>query len=148
MNTIVLGYDDSEAARAARVWAMHHARVTDAEVLVVYVSSALAEWELAAAQIDPDPIRREQERRLREEWTSPFRTRNVAYRTAFAIGRVAEELMRVARAEHAALIVIGMTARGTISELIFGSTQHELTHHAVRPIVAVPGSWTPHQTES
>jgi nucleotide-binding universal stress UspA family protein len=49
--------------------------------------------------------------------------------------------MRVAKAEQAALIVIGMTARGTISELMFGSTQRELGHHAVRPIVAVPTSW-------
>jgi Universal stress protein family. len=49
--------------------------------------------------------------------------------------------MRTAREEQATLIVIGMTARGTLSELVLGSTQHELLHHAVRPVVAVPASW-------
>jgi len=142
MDTIVLGFDDSNAARAARAWAARQALLTAGEVLVVYVRAALAEWELAAAQIDPDPIRREYERRLDDEWTADLRARNVPYRTKATIGRIADELMQIARAEDAALIVIGMTARGTISELMFGSTQRELAHHAVRPIVAVPASWT------
>jgi len=56
--------------------------------------------------------------------------------------RVAEALIVVARKYDASLIVIGMTSRGTLSELISGSTQHELLHHAVRPVVAVPATWT------
>ena len=132
--------------RPARV-AVHHALLTESEVLVVYVSSAIAEWELAAAQVNPDPIRRERDRRLRDDWTTPFRTQNVAYRTEVAIGRVAEELMRIARRTSCAHCHRD-DRPGTISELIFGSTQHELTHRAVRPIVAVPASWRQQQPES
>jgi nucleotide-binding universal stress UspA family protein len=142
MSTIVIGYDDSAAARAALEWAIAQAMRTDAELLVVYVASSIAEWELSAAQINSDPIRHEFERRLRGDWTAPVRQSQVRYRTKFVVGRVAEELMRAARAEHAALLVIGMTARGTLSELVMGSTQHQLLHHAVRPVVAVPASWS------
>jgi len=141
METIVVGYNESEAAQAALKWATEHAKNTDSELLVVYVASSIAEWELAAGQIDPDPIRREFHRRLKDEWTASLRKAQVHYRTRFVIGRVANELMRAAREENAALIVIGMTPRGTLSELVMGSTEHELLHHAVRPVVAVPASW-------
>jgi nucleotide-binding universal stress UspA family protein len=141
MNTIVVGYDNSAAAQTALEWAAEHAARNDGELLVMYVASSIAEWELAAAQINPDPIRHEFERRLNEEWTAGLRKAHVPYRTKFTIGRVADELMRAAREEEATLIVIGMTARGTLSELVLGSTRHELMHHAVRPVIAVPASW-------
>ncbi len=142
MDTIVVGYDHSEAAQAALNWASEQAIRTDSELVVVYVASSIAEWELSAAQIDPDPIRHEFERRLREEWTAPVRKAHVPYRTRFTVGRAADELMRAARAEDAALIVIGMSPRGTLSELVLGSTEHDLLHGAVRPVVAVPASWS------
>jgi nucleotide-binding universal stress UspA family protein len=141
MQTIVVGFDNSDAARAALDWAIEHATCIGGELLVVYVASSIAEWELSAAQINPDPIRHEFERRLSDEWTAPVRKANVAYRTKFVVGRAADELMSAARTEQAAVIVIGLTARGTLSELVWGSTQHELQHHAVRPVVAVPASW-------
>jgi nucleotide-binding universal stress UspA family protein len=141
MYTIVVGYDNSNPAHAALDWATEHALRTNGELVVVYAASSIAEWELSAAQINPDPIRREFERRLREEWTAPVRKAHVPCRTRFTVGRAAEELMRAARAEHAALIVIGMSPRGTLSELVFGSTQHELFRGAARPVVAVPAGW-------
>jgi nucleotide-binding universal stress UspA family protein len=143
VHTIVVGYDNSAAAQTALEWAAEYAARADGELLVIYVASSIAEWELAAAQINPDPIRHEFERRLKDEWTASLRKANVPYRTKFSIGRAAEELIRAAREEEATLIVIGMTARGTLSELVLGSTQHELMHHAVRPVVAVPASWSP-----
>jgi nucleotide-binding universal stress UspA family protein len=35
-----------------------------------------------------------------------------------------------------------MTGRGTLNELLMGSTTHQLLHHSARPIVAVPAGWT------
>jgi nucleotide-binding universal stress UspA family protein len=140
METIVVGYNDSDEARAALDWAIQHAARTDSELLVAYVASSIAEWELAAVQISSDPIRREFKRRLEDEWTAPVRNAHVKYRTAFAVGRAANELMRVAREENASLLVVGMTRRGTLSELAVGA-EHELLHHAVRPVVAVPATW-------
>ena len=58
------------------------------------------------------------------------------------VGHPSDELMSVARAESADLIVIGMSPRGTLTELVLGSTLRELRRSAVRPIVAVPESWS------
>ena len=43
-----------------------------------------------------------------------MRERKIRFRTHVAVRRVASELMRIAHAEHALLIVIGMTGRGTL----------------------------------
>jgi nucleotide-binding universal stress UspA family protein len=137
----VVGFDDSEAAQAALRWAAHHAAITGSELVVVYVSSSIAEWELAAIQVDVDAIRRRFKERLDGEWTAALQGRGLSYRTEFSVGRPAVELMRVARSESASLIVVGMTARGTLGEIVFGSTQHVLQEHAVRPVVAVPPTW-------
>ena len=138
---IIVGYDDSPAARAALRWAADHATALGGELLVVFVSSAIAELEFAAAQINTDPIRAGYERHLQGDWTALLRERNIQFRTHVAVGRVATELMRVAHTEHASLIVIGMTGRGTLGEIVFGSAEHALVKHAVRPVVAVPAAW-------
>jgi nucleotide-binding universal stress UspA family protein len=143
MSGIVLGYDDSASARAAMEWAARQAQQTGQEVYVVYVISSLAEWELAAIQVNSDPIRRAFDERLRTEWTESLRARRIPYHTRLAIGRVAEQLMEVARAEDANMIVIGMTSRGTISDLVSRSTMRDLRGNAVRPVVAVPATWSP-----
>ena len=138
---IVVGYDNTDAAKSALTWAADHATLTGAELIVAYVSSSTAEWELAAVMINPDPIRHQVEELLNTTWTEPLRDRDTKYRTVTAVGRPAMELMRIARAESASLIVIGMTGRGTLAELITGSTQHLLQQHAARPVVAVPEVW-------
>ncbi len=142
-DTIVVGYDDSDAARAALRWAIDHARHREAEVLLTYVVSSVAEWELAAVQVNPDPIRRSIEQRLRLEWSAPVREAGLRWRPVVRVGRPAEELMRCAREEHASLIVVGMSTRGTLAELVMGSLTHDLLRHAARPVVAVPASWVP-----
>ncbi len=139
--TIVVGYNHSAASDAALRWAAEQAERTDGDVLAVYVASAVADWELAAVQFDPDPMRRELERCLQGRWTEPVRARGVKCRTRFVYGRAADELMHVARDEGAQLIVIGMSPRGTLTELVVGSTMHELRRHAIRPVVAVPAGW-------
>jgi len=143
MERIIVGYDDSPAARGALTWAVHHARRTGAELIVIFVVSSSFEWELNAVQVNTDPIRKEFARRLRGQWTEPLRAAGVRYETRLEVGRVAEALLDAARRNEAALIVIGMTARGTLGELVFSSVSHHLFHHAVRPVVTVPAGWEP-----
>jgi nucleotide-binding universal stress UspA family protein len=140
---VIVGYDDSPAARGALTWAVHHARRFGAELIIVFVVSSSFEWELNAAQINTDPILKAFRRRLREQWTEPVRAAGVRYETHLETGRPAEVLLGVARRNGAALIVIGMTARGTLGELVFSSVRHHLLHHAVRPVVTVPAGWEP-----
>lgn len=138
---ILVGYDDTPAARGALDWATAYAVRNDGELLVAYVLSSAFEWELAAIQINPDPMRHEFERRLRDEWTQVPRSAGVPYQTRLLTGRAAEALLRSAERERATLIAVGMTGRGTLAELMLGSTTHHLLQHAARPIVAVPATW-------
>lgn len=143
MERVIVGYDDSPAARGALTWAVHHAQRTGAELVIVYVVSSSFEWELNAIQINTDPIRKELESRLRGRWTEPVRAAGVLYETQLEVGRPAEALLAAARRKEAALIVIGMTGRGTLGELVFSTVSHHLAHHAVRPVVTVPEGWEP-----
>lgn len=120
------------------MWAADQAALVGAEIVVVHVISGIAELGYAATQVDPDSMRESAARRLEGEWTDPLRERKLEFRTTVEVGRVSDELMRVARVEDASLIVIGLTGRGTLAELVFGSVQHHLLRHAVRPGVAVP----------
>ncbi len=146
MEHIVVGYDDSPPAQGALSWAVDYGGRTGAELVIVYVVSSAWEWELTAVQVNPDPIRHEIADLLREGWTAPVRAAGVRYQTEVAVGRPAEVLLATARRMEASLIVVGMTGRGTLGELVLGSTGRHLAHHAVRPIVTVPAGWVPPQT--
>jgi nucleotide-binding universal stress UspA family protein len=143
---VVVGYDDSPPARGALAWAVDYGTRNHAELVILYVVSSTWEWELTAVQVNPDPIRREIQHLLHRDWTAPVRVAGVAYRTEVAVGRPAEVLLATARRHEASLIVLGMTGRGTLGELILGSTGREVAHHTVRPIVTVPAGWTPPST--
>jgi nucleotide-binding universal stress UspA family protein len=148
MERIVVGFDHSPAAGGALTWAIDHARRTAGELVIVYVVSSAWEWELSAVQVDPDPIRQEIAAPLQGDWTEPVRVAGIPYRAEVAVGRPAEVLLATARHHEASLIVLGMTGRGTLGELVRGSTGREIAHHAVRPIVTVPAGWTPPATGS
>ena len=141
MSGMVLGYDHSEAAQAASRWAAGQARLTGVAITAVYVVSAIAELELAAVQINPDPIRHEFERRMKNEWLASLRASGVDVHTKVRVGRVADELMHAALDTAADLIVIGMTTHGSLAELVSKSTARTLRGRAVRPVVSVPAGW-------
>jgi nucleotide-binding universal stress UspA family protein len=148
MEHLVVGYDHSPAAQGALAWAAHYAGRNGGELILVYVVSAAWEWELAAVQVDPDPIRREIKDLLHESWTEPLRAAGLRYQTEVKVGRPAEALLASARRHDASLIVLGMTGRGTLGELVLGSTGREVAHHAVRPIVTVPAEWMPQRAQT
>lgn len=143
MERVIVGYDNTPAARGALRWAVDYGSRVGAELVIVFVVPTIAEWELNAIQVNTDPIRREIEHHLNGDWTQSVRAAGVEHRIELEVGRPAESLLAVARRNDAAMIVIGMTPRGTLSELVFTSVGHHLAHHAVRPIVSVPADWAP-----
>jgi nucleotide-binding universal stress UspA family protein len=147
MSGIVLGYDHSEAAEAAMHWSIGQARRTSTAITVVYVVSSVVEWELAAVQINPDPVRHEFEQVLKDKWTAPLRTAGIEHHTTVRVGRVADELMHLAVETAADLIVIGMTTHGSLAELVSKSTLRTLRGRAVRPVVTVPAGWSEGQDD-
>jgi nucleotide-binding universal stress UspA family protein len=148
MDKILVAYDHSEAAQAALSWAIDYSKSRDTEVLLVYVVSSVAEWELAAVQLDPDPIRHNVERLLGGAWSAPLRESGVQFDTRVLVGRPAETILQCAQEEDVSLIALGMTTHGTLFELIVGGVAAHVLHHARRPVVAVPAGWAPEHTEA
>lgn len=142
METIVVGYNDSEAAHAALAWAIGYARERDATILLVYVVTSIVEWELAAVQVNPDPVRHRFEQLLATRWSAPLREAGVPYESLLTVGRPSESIMQCARDHDASMIVIGLTGRGMLHELVSQSTARHLLHRAQRPVVAVPPAWS------
>jgi nucleotide-binding universal stress UspA family protein len=142
MNKILVAYDHSDASQAALRWSIDYSDSSDIEILLVYVVSSLEEWELAAIQVDPDPMRHNIQRLLAGEWSEPLRVAGVTFETRVLVGRAADAILHCAEDEDAALIVLGMTNRGTLFELMAGGTTERLLHYAHRPVVAVPAGWT------
>lgn len=141
MDKILVAYDHSDAAQAALRWAIDYSESRNAEVLLVYVVSSVAEWELAAVQVDPDPIRHNFEQLLSGAWSEPLRQSGVRFVSRVLVGRTAEAILHCAQEEHATFIVLGMTAHGTLFELVAGGAAEHVLHHAHRPVVAVPAGW-------
>ena len=135
---LVLGCDDSERARRALAWAGRFVQENGATLHVVHAVSSVGEWELAAAQIDPDPLRHEQERLLREEWTASLRDAGVPYRADTAVGDPADVIIEAAKRDAADLIVVGASHRGTFGEILHGSVAHKLVHESPIPVAVVP----------
>jgi nucleotide-binding universal stress UspA family protein len=148
MDKMLVAYDHSDAAQAALGWAIDYSKSRDAEVLLVYVVSSVAEWELAAVQVDPDPIRHNFEQLLGGAWSKPLRDSGVRFATRVLVGRTADAVLHCAQEEQVTFIVLGMTTHGTLFELVVGGTAEHVLHHAHRPVVAVPAGWTPEQART
>lgn len=138
---IVVGFHESAAARAALAWAADEAERIGSDVRVVYVSSASTELAVASAQVNPDVLRRTASEIIEEKFIHPLRERSLTVLFDVVVGSPATEIMRIAHAKHASIIVIGMTERGLLSEIVSSTTAHALRRHAVRPVVAVPAAW-------
>lgn len=74
--------------------------------------------------------------------TATLRDEGTEYDTSVVVGRVGRAIRHCAEEERASMIVVGMSHRGTLAELV--SPDHpelDLARHAVRPVVAVPSAW-------
>jgi nucleotide-binding universal stress UspA family protein len=135
---ILVGCSDSDASRAALRWATRVARDLGAGIIAAYAISTLWEWELAAVQVNTDPIRREVTELLDGRWTESLRHAGMRYRTRVVSGPPAQALMQLARAERVDLIEVGMGRHGTMSQLLLGTLSKDLLGGALCPVVAVP----------
>jgi nucleotide-binding universal stress UspA family protein len=141
VDELLVAYDDSEAAQAALAWTIDFVEQHGGSVLMLYVFSSVAVWELNAVQVNTDPIRRNFQDLLDTKWSEPLRQAGVRFRTKLVVGRPADAILATARATDVSLIVLGMTGRGMLHELIRGATGRHVLHEAQRPVVAVPAGW-------
>jgi nucleotide-binding universal stress UspA family protein len=140
--TIVVGVDGSEHAGRAVEWCAKHARSLDAEVVAVHVIETLAYLSGRPPYVwvnDPSVDQRKSlHDHVEREWCKPLADAGVPFRVVVADGHPATALMDTARAEDAALVVTGRRGLGGFKELLLGSTSHQLSHHADRPLIIVP----------
>lgn len=134
MKTIVVGVNDSPASVRAVRWSASIAEAVHGRVIAVFAVSRVGIWELAALQVNPDPVVREYERRLKGRWTQPLREAGVAYDTRLERGGTADALLRVTTEENADLIVIGGRRHNSGES----DPTHRLLKRATRPLVVVP----------
>ncbi len=140
--TMVVGIDGSEGATAALAWAIEHAPLLDAEVVVVHsmdVSLAMPPPTVAAPPFVIDDQLRAGMRDALHEWCAPLRTAGVPYRAELYEGSPVGAITRIATETRADLIVVGRRGHGGFAELLLGSVAHSLAHHAAIPVVIVPG---------
>jgi nucleotide-binding universal stress UspA family protein len=139
--TMVVGMDGSRGAAAALAWAVEHAPLLDAEVIVVHsvdVTMAVPPPTVAAPPFVVDDQLRAGMRDALHEWCAPLRDAGVAYRAELYEGNPVGALLQIAEKESAELIVVGRRGHGGFAELVLGSVPHSLSHHATVPVVIVP----------
>jgi nucleotide-binding universal stress UspA family protein len=135
---IVVGVDGSEGARKALGWTIDLAAVLDSEILAVYVVPQSWLFTLSAFQLKTDELVTDLRAKLIGEWTEPLRTAGVRHSTEFLHGDPGGELLRIADARDADLIVIGGTHRGSLRHTLMGGTAHHVVNRSDVPVLVVP----------
>jgi nucleotide-binding universal stress UspA family protein len=137
---IVVGYDGSEASRAALRLAARHAG-PHGKVFVVHAYDLPSDFlghpysqrmlsdhqDHGRALLDAMPLIGNDE------------VLEVDYETELVGGPPAEAILGVAQAREADEIIVGARGRGRVRALL-GSVSHELLHVADRPVVVIPAA--------
>ena len=141
MDTVIVGVDGSECARAALAFAAAEAALRGAGLRIVSV------WSLAPAvyaggfapgfdRETIDAFREATETVVKDAIAEAKRLQPSLVVDACVIeGSAAEVLLNEAR--DAILIVVGNRGRGGFASLLLGSVSQQVVHHAACPVVVV-----------
>jgi nucleotide-binding universal stress UspA family protein len=133
---IVCGVDFSEASRRALVMAAALAdRLHRPLIAVTVVDSLLAQ---AAASLHSDHGLRARVLNELESWARNGRLGSPALTARVEIGEPAEQLLRTASKEQAAMLVMATQGFGPVKRLWLGSTTQRVLRSARVPVLAVP----------
>jgi nucleotide-binding universal stress UspA family protein len=131
MKTIVVGYDDSDAAVRALARAAELATAFDAKVIVTSVANMLV-GATAARGIGPlDPVDPPELHRAELEHARRFLAdRGIAAELELALGEPAEEILELAERRQADVIVVGTREPGLLERLLDPSVSSAVQRHA------------------
>lgn len=139
-NTVVVGIDRSDCARAAVEWAADHARRRSLRLRVVhaYEPSQYAVRQPVGMPIDVTGVVRSAAQRLLDETVEVL---SIAYPELHVTSRLepgsaAETLLE--ESAGAETVVVGSRGTGGFADLLVGSTALHVASHARCPVVAVP----------
>ncbi len=134
---IVVGVDGSDNGRRALEWAMLLAGGFGAEIIAVHAVGLLATVAGGArvpSQGHWDELRDEFE----QDWCAALTGSDLRARRLLLDGPPALVLLGAADREDADLIVVGTRGTGGFTELLLGSTSHQVAQHSTRPVLIVP----------
>ncbi len=119
MDTIVVGYDESDPSERALLRAAELARFYDAKLIVTSVLPVLI---AARPAPDPGPELRQASERVREL--------GLEAELVEAVGEPAEAIVEVAEAQHADLIVVGTREPSMVERLLGHSVSEGVQRRA------------------
>ena len=134
---VLVGLDGSVASKAALRWAAGLVRAEGGDLVVGSVRIP------PFTEVLPETIeeRRALEAERLEQWCGSLHDLDVPFRHALVEGDPRQQLLELARLEHADLIVVGARGSGgSRHKLHLGSTTHHLVHHTRVPLVALPAT--------
>jgi nucleotide-binding universal stress UspA family protein len=143
MSGITVGIDGSPNSHRALDWAVQEAAARNCGLTVLTVHPVIASYVTGNPVAFPaDKDLQENERQAAEEATEnalkaagPARPASVQVRSVS--GFPAEELIGSSRDSD--LLVIGARGGGGFHQLTLGSVSDQVVHHAVCPVVVIPG---------
>ena len=134
MKSIVVGVNGSEEAARALRWSARLAEQNRGRIVAVRAVSRVGIWELAAFQVNPDPVVRGYEERLRGTMDCAAARARRRVHDAARTWRACGCSARVATVEDADLLVIGARHR----DPAHGSTTRRLLKQTPCPLVVIP----------
>jgi nucleotide-binding universal stress UspA family protein len=138
---IVVGVDGSAGSERALRWCAEYGLRLGFEVIAVFsmpLPAYAAVVPFGPWPVDDTEMRARLLETLHDDWCAPLREAGVKFDVLLVDGAAAWMLIDVAEREDADLIVVGSRGRGGFSELLLGSTSHQLAQHARRPLLIVP----------
>jgi nucleotide-binding universal stress UspA family protein len=129
VNTILVGYDDTEASQRALDRGIELAKAFGAELLVTSVAPILEAAGRSAGPLDPTDMP-ERHREELEKAQSRAADAGVATQLVLAVGHPAEVIVDVARDKGADMIVVGTRELSFYQRVLGQSTSDAVSHRA------------------
>ena len=140
--TVIVGIDGSDPSHHAVGWTARYAAATHARVVAVHAVEYPVLLPIMGAWYQSPIVTPEHRDNMVDEcqrdYCKPLADAGVEFEVMVEEGYPAATIMKIAGARSAALVVVGRRGRGGFSEMLLGSTSHELTLHLGRPLVIIP----------
>ncbi len=129
--------DGSEVAELATRHAIHLARLTGAELLILHVVETTFSWYTGALYQQVVDQLREFGNKVVERSVKLASQQGVEARSTIVDGHSGTAIVRIAEREKADMIVMGALGRSMVEETLVGSISHYVVRHAPCPVLVV-----------